>query len=201
MANSQVDRIRRRAGPAEIIPKSSSGQQSTKCAEEKCVSLSSSASQDPSLRVGWRRCFCVWLQAPGEKNVAPCPSTASAQMCPPCRWTIRCAFAKPEPNPSNSSPPCSRWNGPNNLCTYFISNPTPLSPMNTAYWPSTTTSPTLIVAVSRKLLNFRALETRLVKSSVIKSTSHLASGNFPIRHSTRRSPISERALSMTRITT
>ena len=37
MANSQVDRIRRRAGPAEIIPKASSGQQSTKCAEEKRV--------------------------------------------------------------------------------------------------------------------------------------------------------------------
>src|SRR5690606_34393095 len=64
-----------------------------------------------------------------KKKVAPSSGAASAQTSPPCRRMMRWTIASPTPVPGKSVSAWSRWNTPNNLSAYCISNPAPLSRM------------------------------------------------------------------------
>src|SRR2546430_4490313 len=50
---------------------------------------------------------------------------------------MRRTVANPTPVPSNSDAECSRWNTPNSLSAYFMSNPAPLSRTMNARVPFT----------------------------------------------------------------
>src|SRR5580704_16230587 len=109
-----------------------------------------------------------------KKNVAPFSTSASAQIVPPCRRTMRATVASPTPVPSNCSGRCSRWNTPNNLFAYFMFKPTPLSRTKIAAAPSTVFCPTSMRAFSRGRVYLAALERRLMNTCLTSPASQLA---------------------------
>src|SRR6185436_19564782 len=97
-----------------------------------------------------------------NRNVAPRPGAASAQMRPPWRARMRCTVARPMPVPSNWSARCSRWKTPKSLPAWAMSKPTPLSRTHTSTLPcASSLEPTSMRAGPRLRVYLTALPSRL----------------------------------------
>src|SRR3989441_9133938 len=92
-------------------------------------------------------------------------------MRPPCRLMMRRTVARPTPVPSNSATECSRWNTPNSLSAYFMSNPAPLSRTMNARVPFTWMDPNSIRGCACFAVYFQLLRRRLSRATRSKRRS------------------------------
>ena len=107
-----------------------------------------------------------------------------AQTRPPCRFTIRWTVARPIPIPGNSFWPCSRWNAPNSLSAYDMSNPAPLSWTKYFVSPDSSPNPNSTLARVRFRVNFQAFPIRFCRTARSSAGSPSAMAPSATTHST-----------------
>lgn len=112
------------------------------------------------------------------KNVDPFPCSLSAQIDPPCDWTIFRLMASPSPVLDSPAVPrtLSFANGWKSLSSSFFGIPCPLSFTATVIDPSVSFADTRTSELGCE--NFIALLMRLSRSCLIRLSSTLIAGRF-----------------------